>query len=246
MDSINATGERLELGTSIDLYSIDLRDLGFPIVFNWTPSRQDGGSLWFGNTEYVSAAVEITGFEKSSESAPPEPVLSFSNVDKGGYAILKEYDDLLNAKVTRIHTWAHFLDKLPDGSDNPDADPKGHNIPEIWYIEQKDGSDPTMVRWRLSSSMDLKGKMVPARTMLKTVCRRRYRYWDAKNGAWVYNNSPAACPYSGPAMYDRNSTPVTDPLLDRCPKNPRGCGDRFGQRNKLPGWFFPGIQRMPR
>jgi len=168
-----------------------------------------------------------------------------SNVDKSGYALLKQYDDLVNAKITYMHTWAHFLDKLPDGSDNPNKDPKAVNIPEVWYVQQKEGSDPTVVKWRLSSVLDLSGVMVPSRTMLKTVCRRPYRFWDAKKGAWSYSKKASACPYAGTQMFTRDSTPTSDPLLDRCPKNPRGCSDRFGSRTDLPGWFFPGLQRYP-
>ena len=243
--TINSVGERLELGESIDLYTLDLRHLGYPTVFYWTPSRRDGLSIWFGGKEFVSAAIEITGLERSSENAPPEPILAFANVDKGGYAILRDYDDLVDAKVTYMHTWSQFIDKLPDGSDNPDADPKATNIPEVWYVQQKEGSDPTVIKWRLSSVMDLSGKQIPARTMLKSVCRRPYRFWDADKAQWVYPSTPAACPYSGAAMYTRTSSPTSDPVQDRCPKNPRGCADRFGARNDLPGWFFPGIQRYP-
>lgn len=246
MSNITAAGESLDPGNEVILFKIDLTTIGYPTILFFTPSRQDGGTLWFKGDEYESRPIQATGFDKSSDSAPPEPVLLMGNADKGGHALLKQYNDLINAKVTRYRTHSRFLDKLPNGDVNPDSDPTAHYLPEIWYIEQKEGSDHLQIKWRLSSSLDLSGKKVPARTMLKNVCRRPYRFWDAEAGQWIYPNTPNACPYAGAAMFTLEGAVTNDPMQDRCAKNyGNGCTKRYG-RETLPAWFFPGLKRYPR
>ena len=242
-DVMIAADNSLAPGEEVDLYTIDLNPIGFNTVIRFTPSRPDGGSLWFGGKEYLSRPINITGFGRSADDAPPEPVLRVSNIDKLGNSLLMQYNDLLGAKVTRIVTYSMFLDKLPDGSNNPAADPTAMKLPEIWFIEQKTNNTPLIVSWRLKSALDLNGKRIPARLVLKDVCTRAYRVWDASTSTWVYPTK-RACPYAGSAMFTRNNASTADPTQDVCPKNFEGCAKRF-PGEALPGWFFPGVRRLP-
>lgn len=236
--------EGLRPGARVDLFTIDLNPIGFNVLLHFQQADALGGTVWFGGKEFQPRPIKITGFKRDSSEAPPEPLMTIANVDKGGYALLRDYGELLGAKVTRIRTLAQFLDKLPDGTANPSADSSAQFLPEIWYVEQKQSANRIQVQFRLRSILDLNGKKLPNRTILKDVCQREYRVWDATAGVFRY--SPRrACPYTGTNYFKRDGTPTTNPAEDNCGKDPGSCKLRFGEQS-LPGWFFPGIQRIPK
>jgi lambda family phage minor tail protein L len=240
MPDIVSQSESLSPGEKVHLYTLDLNPIGVNQVFNWTPSDTRGNSVWFGNVEYIPRPIIVTGFKKSSQEQTPEPTLTISNVDKGGYAILKEFGELLNAKIIRRQTYALFLDKLPDGSPNPNADPEAYNLPEIWYVEQKSGSDSQIIQFRLSSIMDLRDKQVPGRQALKDFCMREYRAYI--DGQFVYPQV-RACPYQGNQYFTPAGQATNDPAQDACSFDFKGCKLRF-PNEPLPGWFFPGLREF--
>lgn len=244
-DAIITLDEGLDPGALIDLYIVDLSTIGIPVQLYFQSSSPLGTSLWFGGKEYVSRGIVISGFERSSQDVPPEPTLVISNVDKGGYALLETYGELLGAKITRLQTYDIFLDRLADGvTANPQADSTAQHFPEIWYIEQKEGSDNEIIKWRLSSILDLRGKKVPNRLVLKDICQRNYRAYDAATGTFKYAPQ-CACPYADAKYFKRDGTVTTNPALDDCTKDFKGCALRYPNQ-PLPGWFFPGVSRMPR
>jgi lambda family phage minor tail protein L len=245
MSKIDARNESLRPGTEVELFMIDLTPIGYPAVqLYFQQADHTGNSVWFGGKEYKPRPIKVSGFKKSSAEAPPEPTLSFSNIDKGGYQLLAQYGDLMRAKVVRLMTYAEFLDKLPDGTPNPTADATATELPEIWFIDQKDSATKQQIVFRLKSIMDLRGKQVPGRDILKSVCRRPYRVWNATTGQFDYPNVAGACPYTGEYSYTR-STVMTTPPYDDCGKDPEGCTVRFPDQS-LPGWFFPGARRISR
>lgn len=244
-EAIIALDEGLNPGALIDLYIVDLAPIGYPVQLYFQASSPLGTSLWFGGKEYVSRGIMVTGFERSSQDVPPEPSLIISNVDKGGYALLETYGEMLGATITRLQTYDVFLDFLEDGvTQNPMRDSSAMHFPEIWGIEQKDGSDNEVIKWRLKSILDLRGKKVPNRLVLKDICQRRYRYWNASLGAFTYSKV-CACPYAGTVYYKRDGTVSTNPADDDCTKDFKGCQLRF-KGQPLPGWFFPGVSKLPR
>lgn len=243
VDKINARNEGLRPGTEVELFMIDLTPIGVNQQFYFQQADAKGGSVWFGGHEYVPRPIRVTGFKKSSEEAPPEPTLAIGNLDKGGYQLLNDYSDLLGAKLVRIVTYAEFLDRLADGvTPNPSADANATHIPEIWYIEQKGPSNRLQISFRLKSIMDLNGKRVPARDVLKTVCRRPYRHWNGTS--FDYPLVAGACPYTGTNYFSRSGVATTAPF-DECGKDPEGCQRRF-PNTAMPGWFFPGVRRISR
>jgi lambda family phage minor tail protein L len=245
MSELDARNERLRPGDLVDLFQIDLLPIGVNQQFYFQQADAKGGSVWFGGHEYLIRPIKVSGFSKSSQDSPPEPTLAIGNVDKGGYALLNQYGELLGGKLTRIQTYAEFLDKLPDGTVNPSANATMIHIPEIWYIEQKGPSSRQQITFRLKSLLDLNGKKIPARTILKLICRRPYRVWDPVAGAFAYSTAPGACPYTSATYFDRHGT-VTDAAHDECSKDPQGCHLRGNVAGwgSLPGWFFPGVQRI--
>jgi lambda family phage minor tail protein L len=235
----------LDAGSIVYLYIIDFNPVGQNVKLYFTPSDSAGGNIVFGGQTYLALPIEMGGFEKSSEAGPPEPTLTIANVNKGGNSLLTTYNDLLGAKITRILTFTNFLDFLADGvTVNPTADATAMIMPEIWFIEQKVTNTPIIISWRLKSVLDLNGKMIPARLILKSVCSRIYRVWDSVNSVFSYSLNNA-CPYSGAAKFTRQGVTTTDPTLDFCSKDVPGCAARFGSAT-LPGWFFPGVTRLPK
>lgn len=241
-DALIAATNSLDVGEEVELYEIDFNPAGFPFILTFTPSDGEGKSIWFRDNEYMPRPIMVSGFEKSSDDAPPEPTLSLGNIDKLGNTLLKDYNDCLGAKVTRIVTYTRFLQKNDDGTANPTYDPYSMQLPEVWYVEQKVGNTPMVVTWRLRSVLDLYGKKVPARLVLKDVCMRAYRVWNGTSFSYAMKK---ACPYAGSAYFDRNGDATTDPSEDECSKDFKGCARRF-PNEALPGWFFPGVSRLPR
>lgn len=241
MSAITELVQSLELGSIVDLYDIDFEPIGLSQTAHFTAADASGQGIMFGGVFYEPRPIEMAGFSRSSEGAPPEPTLTISNVDKGGNMLLNSYNDLIGVKVVRRRTFSKFLDHLPDGSPNPNADPAAQLIPEIWYVEQKVEANRHIIQWRMKSVLDLQGVMIPKRKVLKSVCERRYRTY--KDGNWVYP-TVNACPYAGWAMFDRDGNPTSDPTKDMCAKHFRACGLRFPDE-PLPGWFFPGVNQLP-
>ena len=92
--------------------------------------------------KYIAAPIMATGFEVSSKGTLPRPKLSitvseqgveFMSIFKG---LMKDLGDLSNAKVTRIRTFAKYLDNknfyFTDADDNiiQPAKTKVDNVPE--------------------------------------------------------------------------------------------------------------------
>lgn len=242
MTELLAITGSLSIEDEVELYQLDLNPIGFAVVHYFTPSSQSGASLWHDGNEYVPRPIQVKGFGKSSGESPPEPTIVMSNIDAGGTALVQEYDDLLGVKITRLITFGQFLDKLPNGDVNPNADPFATQIPEIWYIDQKTGDTPEAITWRLASALDLNGKKVPARLVLKDICLRTYRNWNGASFDYPLKN---ACPYADSTYFDKAGDVTVNPALDECTKDAVACKLRFPSE-PLPGWFFPGVTRLPR
>lgn len=238
--SIMEDVQDLDLGTIVELYDIDLTFCGFPQVLHFSP-HTGGTDIHYGDNVYLGRGLEMTGFGKSSNNAPPEPSFTISNVDKGGTALLQDYDNLIGAQVTRRRTLAKYLNFLEDGvTPNPNKSWNSQFMPEIWYVEQKEEDNPILIKWRMKSIMDLEDVMVPARQVLKGYCKRRYRYWNPTTQTFVYP-TVNACPYTGSSCFDMFNNPTT-PDKDMCSKDHVGCDRRF---DELPTWAFPGADRLP-
>lgn len=242
---IDRVTEGLTVPAEVELFELDLNPIGFNQKFYFQQGDGQGHNISFGGNVYVPRPIRITGFKKSAEESPAEPTLAIGNLDKGGYSLLSTYGDLLGAKLTRLVTYAEFLDYLVDGvTVNPTADAAAVLMPEIWYLEQKSGATRIQITFRLSSVMDLRGKKIPGRDLLKKVCRRPYRVYNATTATFNYPTMVGACPYAGASSFTRNGVSTTAPY-DECGKDPEGCKLRFPGAT-LPGWFFPGVRRINR
>lgn len=244
-DQTPAQVQSLNPSNLVELYELDLSLIGHNIQLYFTPSQQSGLNLSFGGIVYTSAAVFISGFKKNSDGSSVEPQFSLANVNHMASAILQTYGDIVGAVVTRRRTFKRFLDFLDDGvTANPEADSNTQFLPEIWYVEQKTDHNRTFVRWIVSAITDFSGQMLPGRRIWKDLCERNYRvYVSGTGGSAVFNYTNVNCPYTGTAYFDINGASSTA-ANDACGKSFKHCLLRFPDPDTLPGYFFPGVQRV--
>ncbi|WP_374374522.1 phage minor tail protein L [Dongia sp.] len=216
-------------GAFVSLYQLDLTDLGGTVVYFTPMTRALGngeyGLVAYGGIEYVPLAIRISGIEKSADGAMARPRIEISNITKQASVLIRDYQNLKRAKVTRIRTMAQYLDH----GESPDPD--DHFPAEQWVVARKVEHNRIRAVFELRAPIDLEGQFIPKRTVLR-MCTARYR--RRVGPSWVYDDSEMACPYSGSAMFNERNEPVTNPALDKCSFNQVGCERRFGENAPLP------------
>lgn len=224
----------------ISLYEVDLNPIRVNSILRFCSHANAAGNanvVFLGNT-YQTLDVEAAGFEWTSQGPIPQPTLKLSNVTNIISSLLRDYRDLIGARVTRIRTFARYL---ADGADATLASQS--YTTDIYSIERKTAHNKQYVEWRLSAAMDQEGRMLPNRLILRDSCQWRYRRWNGT--AWDY--SQATCPYTGGAMFDMNGAPTGDPTRDVCSKRvATGCRVRFNSvgQDVLPFGGFPSVSRI--
>lgn len=157
---------------------------------------------WQGNT-YYPAPITAEGFESSSKGTLPTPSMSISSQSEDGVdqlALLKheikKFGDIIGAKVTRRRTFAKYLDVsnfggnrtvstsnisakgneskgfLPDGYE---PDPYAELPKDVYFIERKETENKNIIKYQLSSALDLEGVKLPKRTIISDKCVWQYR-----------------------------------------------------------------------
>ncbi len=129
-------------------------------------------------------------------------------------------------KLTRIRTFARFLDAVNFPGGNPAADPTQALPPEIWYIDRKAGEDGQTMSFEIAASLDLVAVKLPRRQFIQNCC------------TWVYRG--ADCGYAGPPVADIGGNPTSVAAQDACGKRLSDCILRFGPNAVLPYGGFPG------
>tara|TARA_R100000808_G_scaffold24326_1_gene55770 strand:- start:209 stop:1360 length:1152 start_codon:yes stop_codon:yes gene_type:complete len=161
-------------------------------------------SIWFDGKEYFAAPIRAEGFETSAKGSPPSPKLSITINYKGlppetlnrikyFKMTIRDLDDLIGAKVTRIKTFAKYLDKINFYSDynsaNPtklktnlvtppegyDPDPNAYFPHDIFYIDRKSSENKNHIELELASPFDTQEIKLPARVVTEKNCVWTYR-----------------------------------------------------------------------
>lgn len=126
-----------------------------------------GGDLvWQGQT-YQRFPVKATGFESNSKGTLPRPKLTCSNLDWFVGGLVRDFDDLVGAKVIRKRCFARHLDGMPG------ADPNAHWPDEPWEIDRKTNETDEVIEFELVSPMDAQGAKIPRRIITSGFCN-----WD--------------------------------------------------------------------
>lgn len=226
--------QRLEVGQTIQLFSIDLSPLGGGIQY-WTPNRAPvGQSIIFNGNTYAYVDVVAEGFERTVQGTMPTPNLTIGNADNAISAIMALYEDILGCVVTRQKTLAEFLDGQPG------ADPTAVTGLDIYRIERKLLETKQEVKFELSSIIDQEGTQLPFQVMQRDQCPYVYRRWNGS--AFDYSNV-FACPYTGSAYFDQNGNACAA-AQDACGHRVSDCKLRFGANAELPYGGFPGLARV--
>jgi len=208
--------QQLEPGGLIELFDVDCTAIGGDML-RFHGHLQSTSIFWQGS-EYKPWPIQAAGFEHTSDAQQPSPTLTVANLSGTISALCVYLDDLVGAKVSRLRTFAKYLDAVNFPGGNPTADPTAQFPIELWYIEQKTGETNVQVEFTLSSALDFGGQQLPARQIV-SICQWQYR--------------DANCGYTGSAYFDAGDNPVTDPALDRCSMKTSGCECRFGVNNPL-------------
>jgi lambda family phage minor tail protein L len=182
----------------IDLFQLDLRPVGAVLTGNWngvlyfhSGNQINRTDIIFQGVEYAQWPVDTKGFEWSTAATQPRPQVTFSNVLGPFTQMNLQYGGLVNAKLTRIRTFAKFLDGMPE------ADSSAYFPPESWVINRKVQEDREVCVYELANPMDVEDISLPRRIVLADQCR------------WLYRGD--GCGYTGTALFDINNFPLTDP-----------------------------------
>lgn len=228
--SIARAAQSLEPGALITMYILDLTPLGVSTRYHFTTDN----NVVFGGQAYTTIEIEAQGFEWNGQGPMPQPQIRIANANRSMSGISAFYKDLVGASLTRIRTYAKFLDGQPT------ADPTAIYTAEVYAIEQKTAHDKVMIEWSMSAAMDQEGRKIPGRRVLRDLCMWRYRVWNEVTEEFDY--SSVQCPYTGTAYFDQQGVATTAPN-DKCGRRISDCKLRFGENAVLPYGGFPGVAR---
>lgn len=150
---------------------------------------------------YYPAPIITEGFEASTKGTLPQPTLSIASQSESGIdqiALLKheirKFGDIIGAKVTRRRTFAKYLDyanflesntntnaqvnKAAIGQQLPvgyEPDPYAELPSDVFFIERKVSENKNIIKYQLSSVLDLEGIKLPKRVVVADKCMWQYR-----------------------------------------------------------------------
>lgn len=207
--------QSLEPGTLVSLYELDNTALpgGSILRFHAGVGQKHADVYWQG-WAYQPWPIEVEGFEWRGQGSLPTPTMKVANVNGLIAAAAREMDDLIGAKLTRIRTFARYLDAVNFDNGNPTADPNAELTRDVFYVNRKVNENKLYVEFELASALSVFGVKLPRRQVIANTCLWDYRGPD--------------CGYTGPAVADEHDVPTTDITLDRCSHRLSGCRLRHG------------------
>lgn len=135
----------------VELYKLDASIIGGSVYYFTNQRSATGGVVTFAEQEYQAIPILGQGFDVTSTGTMPKPTITISNVEGMLLGAVVSLGDLVGATLTRMRTFAKFLD---DGSSPNTAAYIG---PEKWIIEQKIHHDKHYLQWQLTTSIDRLG-----------------------------------------------------------------------------------------
>ncbi len=220
----------------VELYSLDTTMLtniygqpGQGDVLNFVAGTLNGDLVRFNGVPYQPIPIEATGFEWNGQGKLPQPKLRIAALNGLAAGLTYQFGDLLGAQVTRLRTFAKFLDGQPQ------ADPTAVFDPDVFRIDRKSAQTKAFVEFELAAAFDQQGVRLPRRQVLRDACSNTYRTYS--NGQLYYGT----CPYAGNSTFDAFDAPVSGIQNDRCSHKLSGCLARYGKVAPLPFAGFPGV-----
>lgn len=239
----NLSSELMSLSPSslISLYEISVADLGFSAgiisqtevslnintIFRFHNSiNLTSSSLYWQGNEYIAAPIIAQGFETSLKGSPVTPSLSISVSDEGipQLTMLKQriyqLGDIVGAKVTRIRTFARFIDATNFFNQTPPQnffpDPNQELPRDIYYIDRLANENKNAITYDLSQLFEVEGITLPGRIVSEQSCVAAYRgegclyeYSGRKSSALGLGTCPSFAPPVATALDELISNLIT-------------------------------------
>lgn len=174
--------QKLEQDALIQLFILDLTDLGGSVFYFHGEKTTNAASLVFNGMTFVAMPIEAKGFAFTGTEQEPTPTIAVSNVNSTIPALIRDFDDLVGAKVTRIRT---FRKHLADGSD-PDG--AAMFSQDIFFVNRKASESRIMVEFELASVTDVEGVKLPLRRAVANLCP-----WKFKGVECGYSGGDSTC-----------------------------------------------------
>ena len=199
--------------------------------FPWSEPRADGSprNVVFGGVSYTPFPLLIEGISWTTRGAMPRPRVTVPDVDSYFTQLLVGYESLLACSVSRVRVFAANLDG------GPDPDSTSFFGPETWYVDRiarhRAGEEVVI---ELANPLDLQGKMLPGRQVIRDSCTHVYR----KHNGTTF--TMGTCPYAGANFFKADGTTTIFPGEDSCGKRLKDCKLRF-PNSALPTRAFPGV-----
>ena len=156
------------------------------VILSSTNNRVDD-IIFQGNT-YVAMPIEATGYETNSKGQAATPKLGLAVKDEGVpefkqlKSLMRDLEDLIGAKITRIRTFVKYLDaanqfikadkKLQEESE---PDQFAFFTPDIYFVDRKSSETSTRLELELASFINYEKIKLPQRILNSTRCPWTYR-----------------------------------------------------------------------
>lgn len=234
-EKIKAEIQNLDIDSPlVELYQLDASVLGGTIYY-FTPMTENGGNIVFNGITYLQLPVQISGMELPGDGRLPRPKMKVANVSLTFVGLINAYHDAIGAKVSRIRTFAKYIDG------HAEADANAMFPQDVFYIEQKTGQNKNYIEWELVSPLDFGEKRLP-RNQVLSYCQHRYRIHNGVSFDYTYTT----CPYTGTDYFNLQGSTVTA-SADKCGKKLSDCKLRYPlDTDQLPFKGFPGIGQLSR
>lgn len=232
---------KFAVGQIVTLFELDLTDLGGSTI-RWAPTtyKNDPGdftTITFNTYTYYARAATLKGFGVSGKEKQIRPSIQVDNLDGYISDLCRTYDDCVGALLRRRRTLKKYLDG------EPDADTNAQFPVDVYRVAKKRMQNKFVVEFELEAYMNLTGRKIPNRVILKDPCPFVYRYYSG--GSFVYPDISGTqlCPYTGSDYYKQDGTSTSNSSEDECGKRLSDCKLRFGTYGPLPFGAFPGVER---
>lgn len=236
-DAHTSLAQKLATDGVVQLFTLDPTSLGFGMsVYTFTPGTLGDDPIIYQGVTYTPYPIQLTGLELTTQGTQPRPRLSISNIDGLVAGLVIAGQDLLGARLTRLRTFARFLDGQPA------ADPDAHWPEQTFIVDRKATHNKMQIEWELANPLDNKNLRLPSWLALKNTCFQRYRVWNTATEDFDYTR--ATCPYDGGSYWKANGTSTVTAAEDQCGLRLSDCRNRFGANASLPMAAFPGMRRL--
>jgi len=174
--------QSLTPSAEILLFVLDATVCGGSVNYFYEAVNALGTSLVWQGQAYAPFPIKAEGFEWSTKGPLPRPKLRVSALDGVVGGLVRDFEDLVGAKVILKRTHAKYLDAVNfPGNYNPTADPTACSPDDPWIVERKSLETSDVIEFELVAPMDKQNARVPGRRVTANVC------------GW---NDAADCPFS--------------------------------------------------